>query len=190
MTLETEQLYKLGHFAPEEQKYEYPDIWTIEKTTGPERLVLGVATNQIDCLLKLTNAMPEPFWLLYVLTVSRSGRLTGRYQSASPKTRDQVAEFLINFRSFLETDGRHSLWIGSEPGPELLVYEPHNKIYGYGPIEKFSSILSGEGLTLSPEITVPSPHSHHYHQAFDTEEDALMSHWEWLRFPLQESDDE
>lgn len=134
--------------------------------------------------------MPEPFWILYVLTVSRSAHISGRYQSDSSKTREEMEEFLLAFRSFLENDGRHTLWIRSEPGPELLVYDRHNKIYGYGPIDRFSVILSGDNLTLSPEVPIPSPHTHHYHQAFDTEENALMSYWKWLHFPLAESDDD
>jgi hypothetical protein len=190
MMIPIEQLYKLGRVLPEEQKYEHNNIWTIETTTGPERLALGVVTSHVDYLLKLTKVMREPFWLLYILTVSRCGHTPGRYQSDISKTREEMEKFLITFRSFLENDGRHHLWIGSESGPELLVYDRHNIIYAYGPIDQFSAILVGDGLTLSSDVSISSPHSHHYHQAFDPEEDALMAHWEWQQFPLADSDDD
>jgi hypothetical protein len=183
-------LYKLGHFEPEEQKYEHPNIWTIEQTTGPDRLILGPAKNHISFLVQLTRAMPEPFWVLYVLTVSRSEHLPGRYQSDSPKTREEIEEFLTRFGSFFENDGRHSVWVGSEPGPELLVYDRHNKIYAYGPLDKFSSLVSGDALSLSNGVPIPCPHSHHYHEEFDAEEVAIMRHWSWSHFPLVDSDDD
>jgi hypothetical protein len=188
--LALEDRYKLGHLSPEEQRLEFPNVWTIEETTGPKRLVLAPAIGHVQLMLHLTNEMPEPFWVLYVLTVSRVDCEPGRYQSDGPKTRREIEQFLIRFAEYFENDGRHHLWVGSEPGPELLVYDRHNKIYAYGAIDRFSRVLIGSGLTLSPSVPIPFPHTHHYHSTFDEEEKAIMNYWEWRQFPLHESDED
>jgi hypothetical protein len=182
--------YKLGYFNPEEQPFLHPNTWAVEETSGPSRLVIAPAKDQVKLLLRMMEVMPEPFWVLYVLTVSRAGNQLGRYQSAEPKNRESIKRFLGEFAQFLENDGRHHLWIGSEPGPELLVYDRHNKIYAYGPLEQFSEILSEIGLTPAPSIEIPSPHSHHYNQTYDETEASFVNYWEWLRTPLLDSDDE
>jgi len=182
--------YKLGYLNPEEQPFVHPNTWAVEETSGPSRLAIAPAENQVKVLLRLMEAMPEPFWVLYVLAVSRTGNQLGRYQSAEPKSREAIELFLREFAQFFENDGRHHIWISSELGPELLVYDRHNKIYAYGPLEEFSETLSEIGLTPASSIEIPSPHMHRYNQAHDEDESRLMNYWEWFRTPLLDSDDQ
>ena len=53
-----------------------------------------------------------------------------------------------------------------------------------------SLALAADGLREVPMIRFPSPHSHHYHQSLDLEEDRLMNYWDWHHTPLKNSDEE
>lgn len=181
--------YKFGFLNPDDQAYRYPNVWAIEQTSGPCRLAIAPENSQVDALLNLIETMPEPFWILYVLVVPRKGNEPGRYQSPEPQTRDAMGRILREFKAFLENDGRHNLWIKSESSPAMLVYDRHNLIYGYGPLEEFEAILSKMGLKESPSIQPPVPHSHHYNASFDIDEHRILEYWPWHYTPLKDTDD-
>jgi hypothetical protein len=69
-----------------------------------------------------------------------------------------------------------------------VVYDNHNLLYAYGPLEPFEAILRKNSLQEAPEVTLPEPHVHHYNAEFDGLVADLMSYWPWKRFSLQESD--
>ena len=169
--------------------YVYPNVWEVEQTTGPERLVVAPPTKQVEPMLALTKLLPEPFGVLYVLTVPRgSSGEPGRYQSTQPATRSEMEAFLKRFCKYLESDARHHLWVTSLPNSALLVYENHNVIYAYGPLDEFKKVLRAKGLTEG-QVRFPSPHTHNYHLEFDGDERQVMSYWEWVYFSLAEGDD-
>ena len=166
-----------------------PECVTTEETTGGgSRLVIAPAQKQVDLLLTLLKNMREPFWVLYVLVVPRGQGEWGRYQISEPQSKSAVGAFLNEFRDFLEKDGRHNVWIVSESGPEMLIYDRHNVIYGYGPMNSWRVALAAQGLSEASNIRFPSPHSHHYHQNLDAEEVRLLNYWDWHRTALKESD--
>ena len=72
----------------------------------------------------------------------------------------------------------------------MLVYDNHNLIYAYGQLQEWSTILTRAGLKeVAPELVViPYPHSHHYHDAFDSDAARLLSSLDWDRTPLREQD--
>ncbi len=107
--------------------------------------------------------------MLYVLVVLRDYGEPGRYQSPEPLSKLDLLEFLNRFEKFLESDGRHHLWVKSIGEPDLLVYDRHNLIYAYGSLEKFQAILTTEGLAETPSIKIPSPHVHYYNQKYDAD---------------------
>ena len=72
----------------------------------------------------------------------------------------------------------------------MLVYDRHNLIYGYGPLDEFVTIFSGIGLKETSSVQVPDPHVHHYNEDFDKDEHTLLVHWAWVRTPLRDSDDD
>ncbi|MEZ5424722.1 MAG: hypothetical protein R2747_00530 [Pyrinomonadaceae bacterium] len=185
------QNYKFGKIQKGEEKivepFFYPDIWNLEKTSGPERLIIAPAAGQIDLIIELSRILPEPFGILYVLVVPRGGNEAGRYQSAQPAGRAVMEGFLMNFRDFFENDARHHIWVASLSGKATLVYDNHNVIYGYGELEKFKEILTAKGLTQS-EVRFPEPHVHNYNPKFDEEESRILSCAPWKKFPLAESD--
>ena len=183
-----EAIYKFGWVANEERKYEYPDIFAVEKTSGPERLVIAPSANHVSMLIDLLQVVSEPFGILYVLVVPRGGSKAGRYESANPVSREQAEEFLKRSRNYFENDGRHDIWAASMSGPGQLVYDRHNVIYAYGPLLEFEKVLLGRGLAKVEFVRFPSPHTHNYHAAFDQDEQDVLHHWQWSRSPLHESD--
>jgi hypothetical protein len=168
--------------------YRYSNCWDIEKTTGPERLVIGPESSQVELLIKLARTLAEPFGILYVLLVSRKDNEPARYQCPYPCDRGEMESFFRTFRDFFESDGRHHVWLTSLPDSSTLVYDQHNVIYAYGPLRQFEIVLRDQGMKRG-EVSFPIPHSHHYNPEFDDEEQRLLDHWNWRRSPLQESDD-
>ena len=72
----------------------------------------------------------------------------------------------------------------------MLIYDRHNVIYAYGPLNAWRDALAANGFTEAADVRFPSPHSHHYHQSLDAEEQRLFNHWDWHQTPLKESDTE
>jgi hypothetical protein len=187
---ETQTLYKFGNGGAEDRPSFYANAWAREDLSGTERLTIAPRADHIGLLKNLLDAVPEPMWLLYVLVVPRGEGEAGRYQSPGPLSREEVKKFLVDFGYFLERDGRQNLWIRSESGAAMLVYDRHNLIYAYGHLPEFVSILVRQGLNeVQPNsIVVPDPHSHHYHAVFDSDAERLLDSLEWQRTPLREQD--
>lgn len=105
-------IYKFGSPEPEDQEWKYENVWAAEETTGGgSRLVIGCSREQTNVLAALLRAMTGPFWVLYVLVVSRGRGEQGRYQSSEPQPGSAVDTFVKEFSIFLEKDGRHNLWV-------------------------------------------------------------------------------
>ena len=182
--------FKFGYVdeAGVETPYRHRNIWALEKTSGPDRLVIAPSSGQVEILLKLVAVMPEPYFLLYVLHTPRSDVAPGRYQSPEPVSLGQLIQFLGKFSNFLEGDARHDLWIGSPDKSFLLVYDRHQILFAYGPLDSFKSVLIDNRLQEANEVRLPAPHIHRYNQEFDPLAADLMNFWLWKQFPLQDSD--
>lgn len=192
----TEEIYKFGTCSaealdkgePDDRRFEYPDVWSTGKTDTQNRLVIAPSRNHVDLMLKLSTAMLEPFWLLYVLLVPRADAEEGRY-CITDLERSEVEQFFHRFRVFFENDGRHNVWIGSQANKDLLVYDRHNVIFAYGRLAAFEAVLSANGMASGDGTNCPFPHSHRYHQLFDQDQRDLLNGWDWAKSPLQEVDD-
>ena len=168
--------------------HSYDNIWEIEQTTGPQRLVIAPSADQIDLLIKLARVLPEPFGVLYVLLVPRKGNQPGRYQCPRPCSRSEMESFLLEFKDYFESDGRHHVWVMSLPESSTLVYDQHNIIFAYGPLQEFTEILNESGFREGP-VSIPSPHAHNYNAENDDTEERLLNHWAWIQSPLQPGDE-
>jgi hypothetical protein len=184
--------YKFGYLtsSKEDLPFQYGDMWAAEATTGPDRLVIAPRSNHVGLMNKLIAEMPEPFEVLYVFLVPRTETAPGRFQSPAPLTRGDLSAFLNRFQSYFECDGRHDVWVHSMHNSALLVYDRHNVIYAYGPLETFEVTLRTEGLVEVPKIAFPAPHTHHYNKEFDEDQNALLSYWPWIISPLTEQDED
>ena len=181
--------FKFGWKPEEPQRYEYPNVWSREKTTGPERLVIAPTSNHISLMIELSNVMLEPFWVLYVLTVPRGEGEAARYQNAEPIGREEAVRLLSRFKQFFESDGRCHLWLKSVSNSDLLVYDKHNVIYGYGQLSAFEEILSKRGMEKVEDLRFPSPHIHNYRSEFDAPARELLNYWKWTQSSLHDSDE-
>jgi hypothetical protein len=183
-------LYKFGDGMPKDQPWTYQNALAIEEPSGTQRLVIAPKSGHAGILERLIGIVPEPMQLLYVLVVPRGEGDAGRYQSSEPQSHEQVRRFLDEFRTFLETDGRQNLWIRSESGSAMLIYDRHDLIYGYGPVDEWKEILKQIGLIEVPSasIKIPDPHSHHYHASCDAEASPLLAYLEWHHTPLRDQD--
>jgi len=184
-------LFKFGHVPDSENSapFEYPNCWAHERTIRVNRLVIAPRGHHVSLMIDLLESMKEPYGLLYVLVVPRTEQCGGRYQSPESVSRESAKTFLLQFQNFLEQDGRHHLWVGAVDKSSLLVYDRHNVLYAYGPLPAFEETLRAKGLREAQQIRFPSPHSHHYHDSFDVELDALIKHLAWKQSPLVDGDE-
>ncbi len=102
-------MYKFGWIPAEERRYEYQNVFAVEKTSRLERLVIAPSANQVSLILDLLHVMPEPYGILYVLVIPRTEAQEGRYQAVELKSRNETEGFLGRFKDFFENDGRHHI---------------------------------------------------------------------------------
>jgi hypothetical protein len=185
----TSQKWKLGTVrGGEDVPWNYEPSYARQVVGGVERLVIASGTAPVATLRDLLSLLPEPLWVLYVLITPRSDAPAGRYQSATPHTREEVLAMLDRFEDYLANDGRHNLWLAAPPAGQL-VFDRHGVIYAYGPIAEVVARLKEKEFAEVDMIRVPVPHSHHFHEELDAEEHAMLEHWEWTHSELQETDD-
>lgn len=189
MPVMTSQKWKLGTVrGGKDVACNYEPSYARQVVGGVERLVIATGSAPIALLRELLPLLPEPIWVLYVLITPRSEAPAGRYQSATPHSREEVLALLDRFENYLAKDGRHNLWLAAPPAGQL-VFDRHEVIYAYGPITEIVSRLKEKEFAEVEMIRVPVPHSHHFHEELDADEHAMIEHWEWMQSELQETDD-
>ncbi|OON67426.1 hypothetical protein [Hymenobacter sp. CRA2] len=175
--------------ASNEVAHDYGRVFEHERFEQFERLKIGASSAAIGLLRQLSECLPAPYFCLYVLVVSREGEEQGRYQSPPLETTAELTDFLQEFAPLLTTDGRHHLWAGATDKSGLLIYDRHNVIYAYGPLEAYKTAL--EALSYREQaFGFPVPHAHHFHAENDEQVRRLLAHWDWQWFPLAPSDEE
>jgi hypothetical protein len=189
MRAEEEKPFKVGIHRRHEGIVEYRYGHTFEKQSPDTipRLLVAPSQGQIRILREMLQQMPENLSLMYVLLAPQTRHLAGRYISG-PLQRSEVDGILLAFGEFFEGDARHNLWIISNDGSAMLVYDQHNVIYAYGPLEAFREVLERHGLAES-ETEFPYPHTHHFRSGFDGFEDRLLSEFDWTRSDLLPEDE-
>ncbi len=165
----------------------YQNIWERQVFPSWSRINIGAKERGIPLVLDLCRTMKGPFSILYVLTVSRLGNETARYQSSETISYDNLELFLYTFQEFFEQDGRHHIWVSSQAGEGQFIIDNHNTIYAYGDLDSFEVSLRSSGFTEG-EIELPYPHQHHYHPEFDSSEDDVLNYWAWIKSSLQPED--
>ena len=167
-------------------QFQYSNRFKNEKTTGSDRLCIG-ADHGLSLLWKLAFSIPAPYYILYVLHTSRCESQLGRYQSSALDFQ-ALNRFMADFSEFLANDARHDLWIHSSEADATLVWDRHDLIYAYGPLERFRALLK-ESLQEG-EVNVPYPHSHMYHAEYDDSERKLLRYFDWSFSPLLAGDEQ
>ena len=180
---------KFGRGGEEAESFRYPNLYQREVAATKERLLVGPSGGHCALLAELAACLPEPLSMLYVLVVPRGGAEDAAARYESPRlSYPEVAAFIREHEKFLQADGRHHLWV-SHPGVGTIVYDRHEILYAYGPLDDYVTVLRGQGLTEG-DVVVPVPHWHCYHAEYDGEMQALLARWQWVKTPLREQDEE
>ncbi len=169
--------------------HDYGNVFFSQPCGDSQRLVIGPSNGQVQIIEDLAAQFDSPpFYVLYVLLLSHSGNLPGRYQSPPIESLSVLHRFLNTFEHFIANDGRHHLWVASTDGANLLVYDQHNVIFAYGTVAKYQTVLESHGYA-NQDFWFPSPHSHSYPPENAESENLLLSYFPWQRSELQEGDE-
>jgi len=166
----------------------YSDIWDFEKTSAYERLLIAPANKHVELMIDLAEKWGGLYRLLYVMIVSRHEKYPeGRYQCPKQIEFHDATYFLRKYSNLFENDGRHHIWLASDDNKSQLIYDRHNVIYAYGDIEMYNNVLTEKGFRKN-KVLFPFIHSHHFNKDNDIFVEQLMNEWEWIHFPLRDSD--
>lgn len=169
--------------------HSFAPVFTTEITSSQtERMIAGVPGGDASVLLKLIECLTPPFFVLYVLHTPRGEGDPGRYQSP-PLELSALQAFVSRFASFFAGDARFDLWVHSPSAEGTIVWDRHNLIYGYGPVECFGRALGSLGFSEG-KPSVPGPHMHHYRQELDADGTAILSAFSWQYSPLHPEDEQ
>lgn len=173
----TKLAYHLDGVGP--SQYRHPNLWKREPAANGERLLIGPNHSFLNLYLELAKCLQPPYTVLYVLSVPRV-REAGRYQLEGALDWDGLKAFLEPYRTYLEGDARHHLWLHSHDSSATLVYDKHDILYAYGPLDCYIETLERNGLKEG-EFDLPFPHYHNYFPEFDREEAHLIDSHTWKR---------
>jgi hypothetical protein len=151
------------------------------------RVIAGVPDGDPEIFVRLLTSLEPPYFLLYVLHTPRGEGRPGRYQSPTIAQR-QVREFIGKFKQFLSQDARFDIWGHSPSESATIVWERHNLLYAYGPVEEFVSELRALGLSAG-RPSIPTPHAHNYRPELDSHARDLLSEFEWSWSELRAEDE-
>jgi hypothetical protein len=177
-------MHRLGHLVNGEWvAHSFSPVFV----TG-ERIVAGVPDGDPSILEHLIECLESPYHLLYILHTPRGEAQPGRYQSPALSL-THVKAFLSRFAPFLSGDARFDLWAHSPNEQATLVWDRHNQLFGYGPVDRLSSKLLSLGFTHgNPDI--PAPHQHHYRAELDGLATEVLAAFNWSYSPLQPGDEQ
>jgi hypothetical protein len=167
--------------------FAYGNVFSRQTIGGTPRLRIALDGQHDTAVRALVGRLPGPFQLLYVLHTTRTGAALGRYESPELSAA-AVDDFVTTFGGFLCQDARHDVWVRSPDDDATIVWDRHNLIYAYGPLEPFESVLRHFGVRSGAPPPIPDPHVHHYHREWDPGEDAVLHACDWCITPLQEPD--
>jgi hypothetical protein len=181
-------MFKLGSFdGANWREHSHPPVY--EEIEGAVRKVVATAPGGDPLIAeRLASCLSPPFLLLYVLHTPRGEGQPGRYQSPE-MTGEDLRAFLERFGGFLRSDARFDLWIHAPADRATIVWDRHDLVHGYGPVEAMIEALRALGFRPG-NPAIPSPHTHSYHAELDDEARAILAHVEWTRTPLQPEDEQ
>jgi hypothetical protein len=183
-------MYRLGHIVEEQGvEHSHPPVFRLPAVGAKnQRILAGVPGSDPDIFLRLAACLKEPLFLLYVLHTCRGEADLGRYQSPELTFQD-IRSFIDEFKPFLIADGRFDLWVYSQEQNATVVWDRHNLIHAYGPLDCYASQLRVLGFTTGIP-TIPSPHTHHYRPELDGLAQQLIARFSWAYSPLRPEDEQ
>ena len=177
-----------SYIAGIESPYGYHAAYARRTTdSGTERLVTTAPQGKSTVIEALLAQLEAPFALLYILHTPRGGEAeAGRYMSPE-LSRAELLGFLHRFGAYLQADARFDLWFHAPQSKATLVWDRHNQVYAYGPLDAFEAALATLGFVEGePELRIA--HIHHYRAACDADALAVMRAFAWTRSELRPED--
>lgn len=160
----------------------------VYRVSPERRIVAGIPDGDAAIFAGLLDTLDGPFHLLYVLHTPRGEASPGRYQSP-PLSKTEVSDWLREFTDFLRADARFDLWAHDPQANATLVWDRHNLLFAYGPLDRFEAALRERGFAEGDAI-VPSPHEHHYRPEYDDDARRLIASQTWSYSPLRPEDEQ
>jgi len=182
-------LAKLEHLVGSElEPFHFANTFVREKTTGPERLRIGPRGGHRSLMEMLAACAEPPHKLLYLLHTTRTDASLGRYESPWLEPAELKA-FLSRFGDFLAQDSRHDLWVLGAGTKGTIVWDRHDMMFAYGPLDRYIHVLESGGFREGWP-TLPDPHVHHYHSEWDDAEREMLAYFQWRRTDLRPEDEQ
>jgi hypothetical protein len=170
-------------------EHSYPPVFRMPAAGAKsQKIVAAVPASDPQIFLRLASCLKEPLFLLYVLHTCRGEAELGRYQSPKLSFQD-VAGFINEFKQFLSADSRFDLWVYSPEQEATVVWDRHNLIHAYGPLDRYASELNALGFTPG-DPAMPGPHTHHYRPELDALAKQLIARFSWAYSPLRPEDEQ
>lgn len=181
--------YKLGHLVGDQWvEHSFAPVFERKPTSNGERLIVGVPAGDVRIFERLARELTAPYFLLYVLHTPRGEAEPGRYQSPEVDAQTLKA-FLQRFSRFLSSDARFDIWIYSLADKATVVWDRHNIIYAYGPLDRYEAVLRELGFGLG-EAAASFEHTHHYRSEFDDDAKAVIEAFTWSQQALRPEDEQ
>jgi len=152
------------------------------------RISGGVPEGDPRIFGSLAATLAEPFFLLYVLHTPRGEAEPGRYQSPELTALD-IQSFIEKYEDLLKGDARFDIWVHSKKDNATIVWDRHNMLFAYGPLELFSSQLQALGFKEG-KIRPLEAHQHYYRAELDSLAKAVLEEYPWSYSPLQSQDEQ
>lgn len=182
-------MHKLSHLVDGEwTEHSFAPLYSLPAEGQIERLVAGAPGGQAEPFERLGLCLRPPYLLLYVLHTPRGEAEAGRYQSPELST-VELRAFIARFAPFLAADARFDIWLYAPAEQATVVWDRHNQIFAYGPLDRFATALSALGFNAG-SCEVVGPHQHHYRPEQDENAAALLSWCDWRHSPLRPEDEQ
>jgi hypothetical protein len=182
-------MHKLSHLVEAEWKeHSHSPLYELGVAGETQRLVIGAPSGQPEPFERLALCLAPPYFLLYVLHTSRGEGELGRYQSSEISI-EEFRSFMAEFGAYLSSDARFDLWLHSPSENATVVWDHHNQIFAYGPLDRFSTELRSLGFAEGTSA-VPVPHQHNYRPECDAKATQLLSWFSWRRSSLRPEDEQ
>jgi len=181
-------MHKLGVLRGDAwEEHTFPRVLRRNTTNvGTERITAGVPSGEDTAFARLLCATEPPYQLLYVLHTPRGEGASGRYQSPALEA-SQLRDFLLKYRDLLRFDSRFDLWGHSAQDQATVVWDRHNILYAYGPLDLFESELRSLGYS-DGDVDASFPHEHYYRAELDHLAKDLLARFDWNVTPLRSED--
>lgn len=180
-------MHKLSHLVGSEWKeHSFAPLYELDEEL--HRIRAGAPSGQSEPFERLALCLAPPYLLLYVLHTPRGEAEPGRYQSSSVSA-DEFRSFMAQFGSYLATDARFDIWLYSPSEKATVVWDRHNQLFAYGPLERFAAELRTLGFSQG-KCSDLGQHQHHYRSEQDANATELLSWFSWSHSPLRPEDEQ